>query len=349
MPATIKEGSVGTDVATWQEDLKAAGFPVVVSGDFDAETTKQTKAWQKTKGLVADGVVGPASWGAMTGVAAAGKTDKYAKEGRDAMLGVWSQIQSEAAASKYPEVRELGMQPPTAAELQIFGAMAQLESNYGHSGYTNKKTGETSGVIWNVGAIQAGKPPCGPDSFEVTDTGPQGEYNFCYKKYPDQAAGMLDFLRLLTVKRPASWKKAKEGDIDGYSVQMHSWTPPLVSLGQGHGSSVQNLDPITKTPGYFEQPPLTSKGRAYGLEYRVADIAFTLNEPIAAKRGGPVAPGEIVQPPGGTDESGPFDGPFEWDGELVKKVVGAGTLAGIALGAYRVLAGHWPWPGKFPF
>jgi hypothetical protein len=215
---------------------------------------------------------------------------------------------------------------------QIFGAMAQHESNYGHSPYKNKKTGESSGVIWNWGAVQAGKPPCDPaTSFEVTDTGPNGEYNQCFKKYPSSAAGALDFLRHVTIKRPYSWQAALEGDIDKYSVRMHSWTPPLQQLGAGHGSSVLNLDPITKTAGYFEQPPLASKGRAYGLEYRIADIAFTLNEPIAAKRGGPVAPGEVVSP-GGADESGMSAG---------KKVIITGGLVAALYAAWKIWAG-WP-------
>lgn len=297
------KGSSGADVFEWQGLLTSAGFPTPVTGVFDDATDASTRAWQKSRGLMVDGIVGPASWTAMTGKTPtpAPGIDKNAQFGRDALLIAWPLVLEEARGSKYPEVQALGAEPgPNLSELQIAGAMAQLESNYGLSSYTNKKTGEKA-VLNNWGAIQAGKPPCG-DNFEVTDTGPQGEYNFCYRRYATPADGALDFLRHLTIKRPHSWTAMKTGDIDEYSVRMHSWTPPLVSLGAGTGSSKLNLDPITKMPGYFEQPPLTPKGRAFGLEFRAVNIANTLGEPLMAKRGGPVpqagepgvGPGEII-------------------------------------------------------
>jgi hypothetical protein len=346
--ATIKAGSTGPDVEKWQTLLTAAGFPVAVSGTFDAATAAATKAWQSAKGLVSDGIVGPASWGAMTGVVQGGN-DPHAKEGRDAMLAAWSQILTEAAASQYPEVRALGGQgDPNLSELQIFGALAKLESNYGRSQYINKKIpegqpGHASGVIWNWAAEQAGKPPCDPSkSFEASDSGAQGAYTMCYAKFPTQAAGALSFLRHVTVKRPRSWAIAKTGDIDAYSVAMHSWTPPLTQLGVGHGSSVHNIDPITKVPGYFEQPPLTAKGRAYGLEFRAADIANTLHEPLMAKRGGPVDASSADE----GDEAG--DTRSSSTSDTVAKVGGGVGLVAFATGtfmlAWRLLKGAWPWP-----
>src|SRR6185295_13873319 len=69
MPATIseKQKSTGPDVTTWQQSLVAAGYAVPVTGTFDAATTAATIEWQKSKGLTADGIVGPKSWAAMTG------------------------------------------------------------------------------------------------------------------------------------------------------------------------------------------------------------------------------------------------------------------------------------------
>jgi hypothetical protein len=344
--ATLKAGSMGPDVEKWQQLLIAAGFPVQVTGKFDAETVAATKAWQSAKGLVPDGIVGPASQSTMTGLVQ-GSNDPHAQEGRDAMLAAWPQILAEAAASQYPEVRELGAQgQPNLSELQIFGAMAQLESNYGHSQYYNQKIpegqpGHASGVIWNWGAEQAGKPPCDPSkAFEASDSGAQGAYTMCYAKHKTQAEGALAFLRQVTIRRPYSWAIAKTGDIDKYSVAMHSWTPPLEKLGVGHGASVLNLDPITKTPGYFEQPPMAGKGRAFGLEFRSADIAHTLNEQLMAKRGGPVDPDEGGGSPG--------DGDGGSTGETVGAIGGIVGLCGFALGtallAFRLVKGVWPWP-----
>ena len=55
--ATLHPGSSGADVTAWQKAIGAAQ-----SGRFDASTLSATKAWQKSKGLKADGIVGPASW-----------------------------------------------------------------------------------------------------------------------------------------------------------------------------------------------------------------------------------------------------------------------------------------------
>lgn len=67
MPATIKLGSTGPDVTKWQEALTSAGYAVPTTGTFDQATDQATRAWQASKGLTVDGIVGPASWGAMTG------------------------------------------------------------------------------------------------------------------------------------------------------------------------------------------------------------------------------------------------------------------------------------------
>lgn len=306
MAATIKKGSTGADVTMWQGLLSSAGFPTPLTGVFDDATDQQTRAWQGANGLGVDGIVGPASWSKMTGVAQPAGVDKNAQFGRDALLAAWPKILDEAAQSQYAEVRALGAEGmPNLAELQIAGAMADLESGYGKGSYTNKLTGETK-VLNNWGALQAGKPPCDPNkSFEVTDTGPDGEYQHCYALYPTPTAGALALLRQLTIRRPASWAHMKTGDIDAFSLQAHSWTPPLTSLGGGKPPGAkQNLDPITKVPGYFEQPPLTANGRAAGLEKRVAAIANTLKEPIAAKRGGPMPP-DVA---GGPFDPGPGGG-----------------------------------------
>lgn len=303
---SLAKKSTGAPVALWQSLLSKSGYQTEQTAAFDAATDAHTRQWQKDKGLVSDGVVGLASWEAMTGekVTPPATTDKHAQFGRDTLLKIWPLVLAEAAQSQYAEVRALGAAgPPNLAELQIAGAMAHLESNYGMSPYTNKVTGQTSGVINNWGAVQGGKPPCDPSkAFEVTDTGAQGSYNFCYKKYATPEDGALDFLRLLTVKRPASWALMKQGDIDAFSVQMHTWTPPLEKLGAGKpAGTVQNKDPITGMPGYFEQPPIAGKNsRAAGLEQGVANIAHTLGEPVSAKRGGPTGGQPVSLPDSGS-------------------------------------------------
>ena len=56
-------GSRGAPVRTAQERLAAIGFdPGPADGIYGARTKAAAAAWQRTVGLVADGIIGPASW-----------------------------------------------------------------------------------------------------------------------------------------------------------------------------------------------------------------------------------------------------------------------------------------------
>lgn len=71
---TIKIGSRGKDVQSWQTFLRGGqvaedgsctareGDAIISDGIFGPATDRATKAWQTTQGLVADGIVGRATW-----------------------------------------------------------------------------------------------------------------------------------------------------------------------------------------------------------------------------------------------------------------------------------------------
>lgn len=61
-PRVIAVGMKGADIMVLQALLTAHGYAVKVDGDFGSATTKQLKAYQKAKGLTADGIVGDKSW-----------------------------------------------------------------------------------------------------------------------------------------------------------------------------------------------------------------------------------------------------------------------------------------------
>lgn len=66
--STIRSGSKGSDVKTWQEYLKSQGYDVGSSGAdgiFGNATLNATKQYQKDKGLSADGIVGNNTWASM--------------------------------------------------------------------------------------------------------------------------------------------------------------------------------------------------------------------------------------------------------------------------------------------
>jgi cell wall-associated NlpC family hydrolase len=67
--ATVRRGSNGASVRTLQERLRAHGFnPGPIDGDFGPKTDAAVRAFQRAKGLVVDGIVGPKTWGALGGV-----------------------------------------------------------------------------------------------------------------------------------------------------------------------------------------------------------------------------------------------------------------------------------------
>jgi hypothetical protein len=66
--ATVRVGSTGTDVSDLQEMLNALGYNVPVNGHFDAiATLVAVTDFQLKNGLNPDGIVGPLTWGKLTG------------------------------------------------------------------------------------------------------------------------------------------------------------------------------------------------------------------------------------------------------------------------------------------
>ena len=62
MPSTIRVGSRGSDVILCQDSLTKKGYPCDIDGIFGTGTETQVKRFQAANGLVADGIVGQATW-----------------------------------------------------------------------------------------------------------------------------------------------------------------------------------------------------------------------------------------------------------------------------------------------
>jgi peptidoglycan hydrolase-like protein with peptidoglycan-binding domain len=63
----LQVGSSGPAVRELQTLLGQHGYPVTVDGIFGQQTAAAVRAFQKAKGLVVDGIVGPQTWGALLG------------------------------------------------------------------------------------------------------------------------------------------------------------------------------------------------------------------------------------------------------------------------------------------
>ncbi len=107
--------------------------------------------------------------------------------------------------------------PPTQAELQMVQAVSKGEGGYGLATYQllQVEPGEGYGTVIgssqqtnNWGAVQAGNPPCDPNtSFMATDSSPnrktaenpKGLYYACFKRYQTPELGCESFLRTLLI------------------------------------------------------------------------------------------------------------------------------------------------------
>ncbi|MFJ1676985.1 peptidoglycan-binding protein [Streptomyces sp. NPDC088251] len=75
---TLRSGAKGPAVKAAQTLLKARGQAVAVDGSFTAAVAARVKAFQKSAGLAADGVVGARTWEALLNAAPSGGTDRAA-------------------------------------------------------------------------------------------------------------------------------------------------------------------------------------------------------------------------------------------------------------------------------
>ena len=66
-PQVLRRGMKTEAVEALQRALAAAGFPAAVDGDFGPGTEAMVRAFQSTRGLTADGIVGPRTWSELGG------------------------------------------------------------------------------------------------------------------------------------------------------------------------------------------------------------------------------------------------------------------------------------------
>jgi Putative peptidoglycan binding domain/CHAP domain len=103
---TLRQGDIGADVAEAQRLLTTKGFsPGAADGSFGPKTRSAVVAFQRSKGLTADGVIGPNTWkalraGTTTGGASLGA--KMLETARAELGNVEATNNNDGAILKYP-------------------------------------------------------------------------------------------------------------------------------------------------------------------------------------------------------------------------------------------------------
>ncbi len=68
MPAQVRQGSRGSTVTQLQQKLASLGFsPGPIDGIFGPKTRAAVLAFQRSRGIAVDGIVGPQTWGRLAG------------------------------------------------------------------------------------------------------------------------------------------------------------------------------------------------------------------------------------------------------------------------------------------
>jgi hypothetical protein len=196
---TIKLGSTGDDVKTWQGIIK-----VTADGSFGAATDAATRAWQTAHKLVADGVVGPATWqvaiprtkAALPTTLDESNIHVKAKKATDAVPGI------------------------THNESMFTRGVGWHETNYGLGWGTTPPPNGGAGSF-NMGAITTTHP--GPLDFQHVDsrndTGQVIQYTTWFKGYPSFTAGMQGLAEFLL--KPNVKAALAKGDFPGAVQAMY--------------------------------------------------------------------------------------------------------------------------------
>jgi len=79
----LRQGNSGRDVVTAQYLLRHNGRTLSVNGSFDSATYSAIVAFQRSKGLLADGIIGPTTWEALIGTVSQGNSNNLVRAVQD--------------------------------------------------------------------------------------------------------------------------------------------------------------------------------------------------------------------------------------------------------------------------
>ncbi len=123
--ALLREGDGGPDVAQLQRQLTRAGFPCAVDGDFGPRTRDAVIAFQRARGLAADGVAGPATRTALAAGDGAGRP--VLEEGDEGPLVV--ELQERLGRAGFAVAADGQFGPKTRQTVVAFQRAQQLDAD----------------------------------------------------------------------------------------------------------------------------------------------------------------------------------------------------------------------------
>lgn len=139
------------------------------------------------------------------------------------MLGQGRMSHAEARAQVVRAFEAVYGRKPKLREAQFAQGIALCETGYGSS--WGSVCGGAGVGSYNIGGIQAGRPPCGENAFQCRDKHADGTpYDICFRSYPSPEAGFDGLIRIL-YKRKLSQREgvletAATGSIREFSTAL---------------------------------------------------------------------------------------------------------------------------------
>jgi putative chitinase len=155
LPGVLRLGSRGPEVAELQRRLRAVGFdPGSTDGDFGQKTETAARAFQRSRALTADGVVGARTWSALETPGAAPETALTREQLRGIMTRLPIARADECLSSLEAAMREADITTPQrqaaflaqlaheSGELRFFEELASGEAYEGRKDLGNTQPGD---------------------------------------------------------------------------------------------------------------------------------------------------------------------------------------------------------------
>lgn len=238
----MKRGDTGSDVFALQAQLLTFGFsPGKIDGNFGFRTDAAVRAFQASRGLAVDGIVGPA-----TSAALVVHTDEPSKTMRPSEV---PKVLTALTDSQIVEALSLGHSValgtlPSTPRLALGWCLVALENAHGRALWCNDFGNITAfggwpGSFYVIRVSERVKR--NPDVWELVD--------MKFRAYPDSTTGAADLWRLLAGRYASALVRFDAGDAVGaayalsgagyFTAHADQYSKTMAALYQESGKVLQ--------------------------------------------------------------------------------------------------------------